>query len=439
MIQSGPAPEGDTAEIRKCSVHAGSGILDASPRRAQLLRCNAGVVVLNSNAKTLKEVRQLFRISFGGDASHVLSIPGRINLIGEHIDYHNLPVLPMAIQRHIDVAFEASALPSVRVESAGYESRQSCLQFEKSPHFPAGDWGNYVNAAAQLAASYWPIKHGIDAAVESDLPPAAGLSSSSALLIGLTLALLAANGIRPGFDELMEIFPEGEQLVGTRGGGMDHAAILGARAGTALLIRFAPLELEPIAVPDGWTFLAAHSLTTAEKSGAARLEYNSRREAGTAALRKTGFPSFRSALAQHSASELDRLARRSGLSAMEQGCFLHVISEAERVEQAVRAMSDADLSAFGELLSASHASLRDQLRVSNSSIDELVECAIECGAAGARLTGAGFGGYVIALCAKADGERLRADLIERFYSRRDGFCPEAHLFFAEPSAGVLFA
>jgi galactokinase len=406
---------------------------------AQLLRCNAGVVVLNSNLKTPEAVRQLFKARFGADASNLLSVPGRINLIGEHIDYHDLPVLPMAIQRHIDIAFEGSSRPDIRVESVGYEPRQSYLQFVRNPRFPAGDWGNYVNAATQLAATYWPIERGIQAAIESNLPPAAGLSSSSALLMGLTLALLAANGIRPSFDELMKIFPEGEQLVGTRGGGMDHAAILGARAGTALLIRFAPLIVEPVPIPEDWTFIAAHSLTMAEKSGAARLEFNSRREAGISALKKTGFPSFRAALAQHSASELDALARRSGLSDIEQGCFRHVTSEAERVERAIRAISEGDLRNFGQLLSAAHASLRDQLRVSNRSIDELVDCAIESGAAGARMTGGGFGGYVIALCRKSERERLRSELIQRFYCQRPGLCLETHLFFAEPSAGVLFA
>lgn len=395
--------------------------------------------MLNSNVNSPPSARDFFAARFRNQPAQVLSIPGRINLIGEHIDYHNLPVLPIAIQRRVQLAFHPNTDRCARIESDGYGARQRSLDAPPSACFPPGDWGNYVRAAVQIAASHWPINLGIDAAVTSDLPAAAGLSSSSALLIGITLALLSINRVRLGFDELMNIFPDGEQLVGTRGGGMDHAAILGSRAGAALLIRFAPLATTPVPVPHQWAFVAAHSLTTAEKSGAARLEYNSRREAGASALNKTGFPSFRDALARYTAPELAEIARNACLSQLELGSFLHVISEAERVEQAVKAMTCGNEAEFGRLLIASHASLRDHLQVSNNSLDELVECAMRCGAAGARLTGAGFGGYVIILCRLEDRERMCAGLIRSFFSRRPGFNPEAHLFFAEPSAGVLYA
>ena len=95
----------------------------------------------------------------------------------------------------------------------------------------AGDWENYIKAAAQAVEGKWKMLYGIDAAVTGDLPPAAGLSSSSALLVAFTLALLRANGVEASFEELMEVLPEGEYFVGTRGGGMDHAAVLGCRAG----------------------------------------------------------------------------------------------------------------------------------------------------------------------------------------------------------------
>jgi len=95
---------------------------------------------------------------------------------------------------------------------------------------------------------------------------------------------------------LMEILPEGEQFVGTRGGGMDHAACLGSRSDYASLIGFAPLSLRPIRLPAGWKFLVAHSLQTAEKSGAAREEYNARRRAGAMALEKLGLASYREAM-----------------------------------------------------------------------------------------------------------------------------------------------
>lgn len=366
-----------------------------------------------------------------------MSVPGRVNLIGEHIDYHDLPVLPMGIQRSIQIAFRGNETPIIRIESEGYGSRSISIHADENSSGPAGDWSNYVLAATRLAASHWPLRQGIDAAVASDLPPAAGLSSSSALLIGLTLALLTANSITPDFDELMNIFPDGEQFVGTRGGGMDHAAILASRAGSALLVEFAPLAVRPVPIPSDWAFLAAHSLTTAEKSGAMRSQYNSRREAGSAALRKLGLASFRSALESRPAAELAALAGNPSLSDAESRSFLHVIAEAARVREAVTALENQDPVAFGGLLNASHASLRDHLQVSNPALDELVDCAMQAGALGARLTGAGFGGYTIILCAVADQQRICTELVKRFYARRSGFNPEAHLFVAEPSAGVV--
>ncbi len=220
-----------------------------------------------------------------GPEPQTLSVPGRVNLIGEHIDYHNLPVLPMAIQRHVSIAYRVRTDGRVRAVSMAEATDR---QFVLSPRLePAreGDWVNYLLAAAVAVQTRWPLLRGIDAAVASDLPIAAGLSSSSALLAGFAIALLRANEIDPTIEELMDVLPEGEHFVGTRGGGMDHAAVLAARRECALLIDFAPLALRHVRIPPDWAFLVAHSLTTAEKSGAMRLKYNALREEGVAALR----------------------------------------------------------------------------------------------------------------------------------------------------------
>ena len=127
---------------------------------------------------------------------------------------------------------------------------------------------------------------GIDAEITSDLPAAAGLSSSSALIVAFTLGLLRANGYNPTFEELMEVLPDGEQFVGTRGGGMDHAASLASRAGCASLIGFDPVTIRHIPIPAHWGFLVANSRVRAEKSGAAREEYNARRNATMTAREK---------------------------------------------------------------------------------------------------------------------------------------------------------
>jgi galactokinase len=229
----------------------------------------------------------------------------------------------------------------------------------------------------------------------------------------------------------MAILPDGEQFVGTRGGGMDHAAALASKAGCATLVEFVPLAVRHISVPADWSFLVAHSLQTAEKSGAARSEYNLRRQAGDTALARLGLRSYRDALtiAEESAAKLDAGPQRDS--------FLHTTGEALRVRAAVQAMERSDCEAFGRLLLESHASLRDRLRVSSPDLDRLVDAAMESGAAGARLTGAGFGGCAVVLCRRRDAAGVRRGLIDRYYARRAEFDESRHLIDAVPSAGAL--
>ena len=192
----------------------------------------------------------------------------------------------------------------------------------------------------------------------------------------------------------MEILPEGEHFVGTRGGGMDHAAALASKEGCASLIGFRPLAVRHVPIPPDWTFLAADSLVRAEKSGAARERYN---------------------------------AARNG-----PGAAAHVAGESARVHAAVEAMERGDAEAFGRLLRESHASLRDRLQVSCEALDRLVDAAMEAGATGARLTGAGFGGCALVFCLKPDAASVERRLIERFY----GGDP-SHIIHAEPGPGAL--
>jgi galactokinase len=303
--------------------------------------------------------------------THV-TVPGRANLIGEHIDYHNLPVLPIALRRAIRLRFTPRADHHIHATSDQYGVR--CFDWTPGLRVTRpGDWENYVRAAAETVAGRWGILRGIDAWVSSDLPAAAGLSSSSALLVGFTLALLRANGIEATFAELMEVLPEGEHFVGTRGGGMDHAAVLGSKEGCASLISFDPVAIHHIPIPPDWAFLVADSGLRAEKSGAVRERYNA--------------------------------IRAGGPEAQE-----HVATEAARVQEAVDALRKDDPRCFGRLLLDSHASLRDRLQVSVPALDQLVERAMASGALGARLTGAGFGGCAIVLCHRRDLDRVLAGL-----------------------------
>ncbi|HEV3200246.1 MAG TPA: galactokinase family protein [Bryobacteraceae bacterium] len=419
----------------------------------------------------VSDPRELFRQTFGGEGEiGVVSVPGRVNLIGEHIDYHGLPVLPIAIKRYVRVAFRPRQDRLIRaVSTAPYLPREFQWTSDLAPAAP-GDWQNYLRAAAQVVSRMGEIgklKHaprGIDAVVVSDLPAAAGLSSSTALLVAFTLALLRVNHCAPTFDELMAVLPDGEQFVGTRGGGMDHAAVLASQPGCASLIDFQPLSVRPIPIPLEWSFLVAHSLEAAEKSGGAREAYNARRRAGTTALQRLGFPSYRVAVEGHTLKQLETLVRTprsaagppAGLSAEdinrgpagaphqtdsatleEQDSFLHVTGEAFRVQAAVSALNRQDPATFGHLLLKSHASLRDRLKVSCPALDRLVEAAMESGAMGARLTGAGFGGCAVIFTLTEDRPDVRRRLIDRYYSGRPDFHEDRHLIDADPGPGVL--
>jgi galactokinase len=360
-----------------------------------------------------------------------VAVPGRVNLIGEHIDYHGLAVLPMALDRRVEVEWRARQDSLIRAQSEGFPPREFRLEPVIEP-WPAGDWGNYVKAAAAAVLGKWRLARGADLRVRSSLPVAAGLSSSTALMTACTLAMLEANGIPASFEELMEVLPEGEYFVGTRGGGMDHAAVLGARGGCALLVEFDPVRIEPVPVPPGWAFLVADSGVKAEKSAAVRAEYNERRFAGQRAAERLGFSSIRQALAEAGAETICRMAE-ARLEGIEQRCLLHVAREAERVKQAVEAMREQDAQRFGHLLNASHESLRDLLQVSCAELDRLVAAARGSGALGARLTGAGFGGAAVVFCLEEQAERVAAGIEQKFY----GGTARGRMFRAAPSAGAL--
>ncbi len=371
----------------------------------------------------------------GGEPDGYVAAPGRVNLIGEHIDYHGLPVLPVAIEKKIRIAFRTrpDSHISVRNQSARFEPREFEWTAELSPLAP-GDWGNYLLAAAKAIAGRCGVLHGIDAFVSGDIPAAGGLSSSSALIVAFTIALLRANRVHASFEVLMEMLPEGEQFVGTRGGGMDHAISLGGRTGCAVEITWDPLQLRHIPIPQGWSILAAPSLKTAEKSSAVRDQFNNRRFAGERALASLGFTSYRDLLGRHTPKEI---ARMTFADQVERRCLTHVVNEAARVRTATEALERGNAAAFATALNESHASLRDLLNVSCPELDQLVECGRRAGALGARLTGAGFGGYAILFAMTDDMPYIRQRLIDSFYTMKKNFDPEIDLIDVIPANGAL--
>ena len=390
-----------------------------------------------------------FRATFDRAPSHLVRAPGRVNLIGEHIDYCGLSVLPMVLDRAVWLACRPNGGDDVRIATT--EPGLEACSFSTRLPIPAGaagDWANYARAAVQtLHDPTAPLMSdasncGFDALVDADLPVASGLSSSSALVVATALAALYAAGDGQwtaddpaGRLRLADLLAGGERYVGTAGGGMDQAACLLGASGCAIRVDFDPLCATPVQIPSDWRFVIAYSGERAEKSGATQRTYNERTAQALEAVRimwaaagelheldvegRGGLRSYR-ALIERPGTTAPPASMDPVLAAR----FSHIVSEARRVHDAEAALRDGDLARFGALLSASHQSLRDRYEVSTSRLDALVETALTAGAAGARLTGAGLGGSIVALCEKARTDRLLDALAE------------AQPFIAVPSDGA---
>ena len=368
-----------------------------------------------------------------------------MNLIGEHIDYAGLAVLPMAIQREIRSWFRPRDDATIRI--VNIDDRYAPRSFavgSSIPRYPDGDWGNYVKAAAQGLERHCGPLRGFDAVLESTLPTAAGLSSSSALVVIAATMLLRASDVEMPMTELADVLADAERYVGTRGGGMDQAVCLGGALGAATVVEFDPLRLTPVSVPEGWRFIVASSLVTAEKSGATREAYNRRRQDCEDALHAVlahldtprNVASFNDLLEQLTPFDVEEIVDHV-LTGDPLKRFRHVVTEGARVQLAVEAMRQGDLDRFGTLMVESHASLRDDFEVSHAELNRLVDIAMASGAAGARLTGAGFGGCVLALTPAERKQDLISALRKDYYRARGFEGPlEDVLFVAEPSDGA---
>ncbi len=400
--------------------------------------------------------------------------PGRVNLIGEHTDYNGLPVFPIAIDRGVRIEFTVTDEAAVRLDSPVARFDPFAFQL-KRPIAAAdqGDWSNYVRAAGRgLMEHGVRLERGIEGTVTGDVPIAAGLSSSSALVVASALALLKANGSTLPRLELAALMARAERFVGLEGGGMDQAACLHGREGHALRIEFEPLRVTPVAVPEGWRWVVASSLVRAEKSAGAREAYNERarqcrealgvvgggggarrgRVSGSAGVgarqvatpegaardtrgdAATGRPAYRDLVAEDDVDGLLRRARRV-LAPVLFRRFRHVVTEGRRVAQAEAAMRDGDMGRFGDLMVRSHESLRDDFEVSTDGLDAIVNVALEAGAAGARLTGAGFGGCAVVLCDDRTAAPVMEALAARFFAPRLGGPPTSEEMFAVRAGG----
>ena len=396
-----------------------------------------------------REAAASFAATYGEPPEAVAFAPGRVNLIGEHLDYCGLPVLPAALRHGVALAFRRRDDDRLRCRSAAFPTDAADFRLPESEAPPPGGFARYLAAAATgLRAGNWVDAgaNGWEGAIASSLPPASGLSSSSAVVVAAALAHLVANDrLAPGDSlstpekrRLAADLAAAERGVAIRGGAMDQSVCLGARRGHALRIASEPPAWTPIPVPESrFAFLAAFSGQRAEKGGAAKHLYNTRVVEAAAAFaeagRALGLPGRPAEiLAARPPEELLRAARR--LPPPLDRRLRHLVTETHRVEEAARCLAEGDAGRLGEILDASHRSLRDDYRVSTPELDALVTEARNAGALGARLTGAGLGGSVVVLSPPAARPAIRAALEERFYGPRNlTDPPERRLLDADPA------
>jgi len=336
------------------------------------------------------------------DAYRWFRAPGRVNLMGDHTDYNDGLVLPMAIQLETVAAVRPSARAAL----------------ETADDVDAG-WERYAHAVEAALGTRGAAPVIVEGAVASSVPPGSGLSSSAALEVALALALADAAGFSLPPVELALACQEAEQrATGVPSGIMDQLASVCGRAGHALLIDCRSLEVTAAPIAHELGVLVIHSGLPRTLEGS---EYADRRAGCERIARQLGLRSLRDATAEQVADE--PLAR-------------HVVAENGRVAASAEALARGDVAQLGELFLESHASLRDDYRVSTPELDTLVDALVAAGAAGARLTGAGFGGCVVAVAERARADDVLAEAAAT-YATQTGREPRVWLCEAADGAGPI--
>lgn len=378
----------------------------------------------------ISDLRDAFTARYGVTPRLIVRAPGRVNLIGEHTDYNEGFVLPIAIDRATFVAARARPDHTVRVYSANFDQEDS-FSLERIERSAERPWSNYVRGVVKgLLARDLPLV-GADLLLESDVPLGSGLSSSASLEVAVGYALQLLNNINLLGEELALLAQGAENsFVGMQCGIMDQFMSALGRAGHALLLDCRDLSYTTIPIPPDVRVVVCDSNVRHSLVGS---EYNERRAAchEAVALLRQRLPRI-AALRDVTPEQLEANADLLPPAVLPRA--RHVVNEIKRTLLAAEALERGDLTGFGALMHASHVSLRDDYEVSVPEIDTLVELAMALpGCYGSRITGGGFGGSTVSLVRTGAVDAFVAALGAQY---RERVGREATLLVCTPSEGV---
>ncbi|EFN87572.1 N-acetylgalactosamine kinase [Harpegnathos saltator] len=452
-----------------CQTNGGDHAVGAEDRFVPVLTASADI------SPRLERLAIHFVSKYSVEPAFFVRVPGRVNLIGEHIDYCGYAVCPMAIEQDILVAVALSKDNEIQLTNVDPKYKDFRCTFEgvggriSDSENGGPTWYKYflcgVKGALEVIPTESYVPTGVLAAVWGNIPANSGLSSSSALVSAALLSIVHASQCQLSKHELATVSARAERHIGTQGGGMDQAIAFLGKSGTAKLIEFNPLRATDVTLPENAVFVIAHSqayhnkastgdfnLRVAECRLAAQMIAKKRNKDWERVQRlidvqeRLAFnldemitvvmtelheePYTLDEICESLGTTYERLKETSLVGSFNTSQTfklrqraLHVFQEAGRVLAFRRAneeeggiMEHEKLQQLGSLMSKSHASLHKLYECSHPSVDALVERAVHCGAFGARLTGAGWGGCVVAIISKNEAQRfvdaLRADLCQ---------------------------
>jgi galactokinase len=375
-------------------------------------------------------LRAVFPETWGRDPT-IFRAPGRVNLIGDHTDYNDGFVLPVAVQYATWAAFSSRDDRRVRVRSLTVDKTAEFDLDEADPR-PRHDWTDYVRGLAFMLESAGHRLVGADILIDSDIPLGSGLSSSAAIEMATGFGLLSLAGAAFDLDDLTTAGQRTENtFIGVKSGIMDQYASCHGMRGHAMLLDCRDLVARFVPLGTDCRFVIANSMVRHAHTASA---YNSRRaecETGVAAL-ATVIPGI---LALRDVSPAQLEANERLLDPVVYRRCRHVVTENARVLRAADALKAGDEERFGALMVQSHESLRDDYEASCGELDLLVDTALTIdGVLGARMTGGGFGGCTINL--------VRDDAVDRFsetiaseYEKSTGITPTIIVAEAGPGVG----